>query len=602
MSLDKNLKLWLPLTKNAKNRGSKDVQTIDDGNLTFDRQNGSLEPFPSYAYFSDRPDKIDVSFKKLILTNFTISWWEKPEKTVENLDSWSLTLDNDDYITLYKTGTPKLSCVIEDNPYEINFLDDKGDPVTNVCDGYWHFYALTYKNNVFTLYKDIDFIGTAILEKITPNFKGLNIGIVKINKEAIKPFNGFICDFRMYDYYMENREIREKLAFNKKFDFMAIEGKSSKPIFYDNSGINVFKLESKRQPIIHGNSVVFDGDNGYIYAYKNDGLSMEKGFLSAWFIPYEPNNKLSIIFIDTSSGMALGICKDKSNNYKLLINCGEQQLETSFENINFYTINNVIIEYDKLPIRAIVNGIPQSIDSSDVSPLEKIGFFIGGTTKEESSFFGEILKISIYGANCQHEFLNYIYRPTLNMLKNSLASTLQKSLKFIEDERKYIIINLFSSELPKESVKFVFDFTTDMKITQKGMYLMHFASQEFGIRLYYNSGNCVGVEFKGKGVLIGQFTVNENKLSIEIKGEECICQLNNNSPVVLNVGGLLEGLNTKDEIIIGANDKYEGNYSGYLNVLKIYYDDVLSRKLIGAENYQQGHGLYDIETDRWYFF
>ena len=606
MSLDKNLKLWLPLTKNAKNRGSKDVQTIVNGGLIFDTQYDSLAPFPSYAYFSDT--KIEASFKNVEHTNFTISWWERPENTLEMLDSWSLILDGGDYITLYKTGTPcKLSCFIEDNLNEIIFFDDYGNPVTDVCDGHWHFYALTYKvdetneKNVFTLYKDNDFIGTAIWEKVNLNFKGLNIGVKIDDKGGVIPFNGFICDFRMYDYDMGNREIREKLAYNKKFDFMAIGHNEnvSKPIFYDNSGINLFKLVLKKEPIIHGNSIVFTGDNELtIYADK-DGLNMQKGFLSAWFIPYEPNNNISTIFIDSSSEMALGICKDKSGNYKLLINCSEPQFETSFENIQFNTINNVLIEYDKIPINVIVNGIPQSINTYDGFPYEKYGFCIGGTTKGDCSFFGEILKISIYGANYKLEFLQDCYRPTLNMLKNSLASTLQTSLNFLDSQ--YTIIDLFSSELPKESVKFVFYFTPEITTLTKNKYLMYFAVQEFGIKIYYNNGPCVGVKFNDKEYLIGQFTVNENKLSIEIKGEECICQLDNNSPFVFNVGDLLEELSPNDEIIIGANNKYGEKYTGNLNVLKIYYDDILSRKLIGAENYKQGNGLYDIKTDKWYF-
>lgn len=609
MSDKKFLKLWLPLTKNAKNRGSKYVQTTVTGNLIFDAEVDTLAPFPSYAYFNEvEPIKIDAFFNEL--NNFTISWWEKPKTTVEMLDSWSLILEGDYFITLYKTDTPKLSCFIEDVLYEPPFLDDKGDPVTNVCDGYWHFYALTYKldenngNNVFTLYKDTDFIGTAILEKVTLKIKGLNIGIVKNINGAIS-FNGFICDFRMYDYYMGIREIREKLAYNKKFDFM-VRGKtdeSPRQIFYDNSGINLFKLVSEKTPIIHGNSVVFIGDSRLTIHTDskggNEGLNMEKGFLSVWFIPYAPLFNTSTIFIDSSSKMGLIICKDKSGNYKLLIN-SSQPLETSFDNIKLDTINNVLIEYDKIPISVTVNGIPQSINACDYYIPDETGFCIGGNTKEDCSFFGEILKISIYGANCDFGFLEYCYRPTLNMLKNSLASTLHTDLKFAGNQ--YTIIDLFSSELPNESVKFVFYFTTEISEGQQDMYLMHFASQGFGIKLYYNNGPCVGVKFDDKLLLIGQFTVSEeNKLSIEIKGEKCICQLNNNNPVVLNVGDLLEELTHNDEIIIGANNNYSVNYSGYLNVLKIYYDDILSRKLIGAEHYKKGVGLYDIKTDRWYF-
>ena len=147
MSLDKNLLIWLPLTKNTKNRGSKYVHTKVEGDLTFDSAHDALAPFPSRVYFNyKRMDNIDVSFtKKMNFNDFTISWWEKPKTTVSRLDSLTLNFELGNYITLYKTDKCRLYFISENALMEIFFLDDKGDEVTILCDGNWHFYALTYK-------------------------------------------------------------------------------------------------------------------------------------------------------------------------------------------------------------------------------------------------------------------------------------------------------------------------------------------------------------------------------------------------------------------------------------------------------------------------
>lgn len=590
--------LWLPFIKDIKNRGLLNTQPkIEGDKLQFMDDNS---PFKSCCYFGGSNTNIVIEeLQEYPTKEITITWWEKSINIHTTETTWSLHNNQLNVsISFLKGNYYSLNFIIKNIENQMYFsLGGNNSPYLN--DGNWHFYALTSKlvnnaqNTIFTLFIDNEFAGE-ISSEYTYKYDNLKIGVAKLNSSYVY-FNSSICDFRLYGSPMPQKNI-EALSAHNLIGFMGtyvINDKLDYSTIYDNSGFNFTKFESKDKPNIFGNSILFDG-TGQSMLVGNRLPYIDNGALSIWFIPYDGKKDFSILYIDTSSNMALMIEQNKC----IHIDCNTDSHYGSDDTIKYDAINNVTILYNNKEAEALfVNGILQEIRKEEytLDKEDKI-LCIGGGIRNKLFYNGEILKISVYGYNFRPEIFLRQYNSELNMLKNSYANGIKTNLVFNGEQFFHLELN----ESVSESLTIVLNFSVNNSV--KNRILMGLTNSHFYVECDTSINKEISIYTDDTYILGNYIPYEMNTLKIKATPNEDSFQLNNNMWVASKTPTLWNDIVSKREkIIIGTNDKHENHFYGELEELKVYYDNVLGMNLIGAINMSLKYcGAYDIKNNNWY--
>jgi hypothetical protein len=192
------LLVWLPLNGNMKNQGMSNVTVTNNPSApTF--ADGKLgKGLSCSGSVNWRVGPITLS------SEASICWWSKT--TVHKKMAW----------VLESTASPLL-CNYENSYYTLNTGDGTGNPyvtssnanISVLHDGNWHHFVMTFGSGVAKLYIDGVFRGTA------KTFKSpaCTDSIIKIAGDYQRAhsydWNGMISDFRVYDYCLSPKEIKD---------------------------------------------------------------------------------------------------------------------------------------------------------------------------------------------------------------------------------------------------------------------------------------------------------------------------------------------------------------------------------------------------------
>lgn len=192
------LLVWLPLNGNLKNQGLRNV-TITN--------NPSAPTFADGKTGKGLSCSGSVNWKINSVTlgsEATICWWSKT--TVNGKMAW----------VLESTASNKLN-VYESTYYTLNtgdgntnlFVTSSNANISVLHDGAWHHFAVTFGSSKAKLYIDGTYRGTAK----TFRSPACTNGILKLagdyNSGHSYDWNGMLGDFRVYDYCLSAREVRE---------------------------------------------------------------------------------------------------------------------------------------------------------------------------------------------------------------------------------------------------------------------------------------------------------------------------------------------------------------------------------------------------------
>lgn len=192
------LLVWLPLNGNMKNQGLSNV-TITNNPSAPTFADGKLGKGLSCS------GSVNWRISPITLSSeASICWWSKT--TVNSKMAW----------VLESTASPLL-CNYESGIYTLNTGDGTRNPfvtssnanVSVLHDGKWHHFVMTFGSGVAKLYIDGTYRGTA------QTFKSpaCTNSIIKIagdyNRAHSYDWNGMLSDFRVYDYCLSPKEIKD---------------------------------------------------------------------------------------------------------------------------------------------------------------------------------------------------------------------------------------------------------------------------------------------------------------------------------------------------------------------------------------------------------
>lgn len=316
------LLVWLPLNGNIKNQGLRNV-TITN--------NPSAPTFADGKTGKGLSCSGSVNWKINSVTlgaEATICWWSKT--TVNGKMAW----------VLESTASNKLN-VYESTYYTLNtgdgntnlFVTSSNANISVLHDGAWHHFAVTFGSSKAKLYIDGTYRGTAK----TFRSPACTNGILKLagdyNGGHSYDWNGMLGDFRVYDYCLSAREVREVsrgLIYHYK-----LEGSETPPV------ANLFAGTAFTPDVIGANFVTngstdwtkmvrFYNGSAAIHTFSNTIPATDTVRLTS-------NANLGIAFVRKATDIGL------SSSYNYTISCKARCTNASFKlaiGTSYYTTGN----------------------------------------------------------------------------------------------------------------------------------------------------------------------------------------------------------------------------------------------------------------------
>lgn len=195
------LLVWMPLNGNLDNQGLASVAVEQSGGTEAYNAGkiGQALQCAGNSFYNISPITIG--------NEATIAWWEKT--SVAAKVPFTLVTDASSYgLTVWGSNSTHI--------YTLNTGDGANDPfkngtnnVTSIYDGKWHHFAVTFGNSVAKLYIDGAYAGTAQTFK-SPSATAKTLRLAGGSNNAHSyDFNGMLNDFRVYDYCLSPKEVRE---------------------------------------------------------------------------------------------------------------------------------------------------------------------------------------------------------------------------------------------------------------------------------------------------------------------------------------------------------------------------------------------------------
>lgn len=193
------LKVWLPLNGTLENRGLDGIGvTSTSGTVSYtkDGKTGRALSCNGSTY---------CVFNGLNLgSEATICCWSKT--STQKRMKWVIECEVSDRLNLCENGFYTLNTGdSNENP----FKDESNNTIPVLVDGVWHHFAVTFGNNQAKLYIDGQYRGTATTFKSPACTNGKLKLAGGYNNVHTYDWTGQLDDFRIYDYCLSVKEIKE---------------------------------------------------------------------------------------------------------------------------------------------------------------------------------------------------------------------------------------------------------------------------------------------------------------------------------------------------------------------------------------------------------
>ena len=220
--------------------------------------------------------------------------------------------------------------------------------------------------------------------------------------------NGSICDIRIYDNLLSEKDIKEIYA-QKVYELQPQwRHNDGITILGDGSGMGPLTSQTISNVSMSGNSLYFNGTSASNIQMPSIGNS--GGTLSIWFNCDKPGN--SFLYCDPSSKMALTFYSNGTYLIPLVAGSGKRY---STAGITWGAWNHVATTYDEsgAPVQTYINGNKATQSGSDHWTSSEAGYgtiFIGRSNWSTSNVFkGYINEIRVYTHQLTEEQVKEIY-------------------------------------------------------------------------------------------------------------------------------------------------------------------------------------------------